>query len=578
MTWLAKANEWLEYEALDQDLKADLQESFKNPKVLEDAFYRECEFGTAGMRGELGPGTNRMNVYTVRKAAEGLAQYMETQGVEAKWRGVAIAYDCRHMSKEFALEMAKTLGRHEIKVYLFSELRPTPELSFAVRYLNAFAGIMITASHNPSIYNGLKIYGEDGGQLTPEAAECIIENMNNIENELYIEVADEKHLLREGLLTYIDEKIDNAYLVQLKKLQLNINMPHDVNIVYTPLHGTGGKSVVAGLKAFGFNQVTVVEEQMIADPEFSTVKSPNPEEHEAFEMAIEYGNKVNADVLLATDPDADRLGVAVKNNEGEYVVLTGNQLGALLVNYILSQKKEKNMLPENSVIIKSIVTSSLGEMIARHYGVETLNTLTGFKYIGEKIGEFEENGQYSFQLGYEESYGYLMSDFVRDKDGVQAALLTAEMVAYYKNKGQSLYETLIGLFEQFGYYKESVQSLTMKGKEGAEQINEIMTNFRLSSPTEIAGLKVLYLEDYQSGQRIDLSSKEVEEIQLPKSNVLKFYCENDVWFCLRPSGTEPKIKVYFAVKGKTEEESQALLEQLQASVMERVQNKIPVLV
>jgi len=578
MTWLEKANEWLQYDNLDIHVKRGLVEAFKDYKELEDAFYCNCEFGTAGMRGELGPGTNRMNIYTVRKAAKGLSLYMESQGAEAKRRGVVIAYDCRHMSKEFALEMAKTLGQHRIKVYLFSELRPTPELSFAVRYLNSFAGIMITASHNPSIYNGLKIYGEDGCQLTPEAAQCIVENMDTIENELYIEVANENDLLQDGLLTYIDEEIDSAYLVQLKKLQLNINMPHDVKIVYSPLHGTGGKSVVAGLKAFGFNHVTVVKEQMIPDPEFSTVKSPNPEEHEAFTMAIEYGKQVDADVLLATDPDADRLGVAVKNSLGEYVVLTGNQLGALLVNYILSQKLEKNILPENGVIIKSIVTSSLGEMIASHYGVPTLNTLTGFKYIGEKIGQFEENNQYSFLMGYEESYGYLMSDFVRDKDGVQAALITAEMVAYYKNKGQCLYETMKILLEQFGYYKEAIQSLTMKGKEGAAQINDIMSEFRSSSPNEIAGLKVLYLEDYHSSQRIDLSRKHVEDIHLPKSNVLKFYCENDAWFCLRPSGTEPKIKIYFGVKGQTEEESQTILEQLQEEVMKRVNQQTPVLV
>ncbi|MDF2054914.1 phospho-sugar mutase [Priestia megaterium] len=578
MTWKDKVDNWISYESLDQELREILIETLYDNRSLEDSFYKNLDFGTGGMRGEIGPGTNRMNIYTVRKAAEGLSHYIVEHGEDAQKRGIVIAYDCRHKSQEFALEVAKTIGKHNIKVYLFDELRPTPELSFAVRYLNAFVGVVLTASHNPAEYNGLKVYGEDGGQIPPLAANKITHYIESIKNELTVGIANEKELQDSGLLTYVGKEIDDAYMERLKKIQLNhelINkVGNDLKIIFTPLHGTGNKLICEGLRTFGFKNVTLVKEQMIPDPNFSTVKSPNPEEHAAFKMAIQYGKETNADLLIATDPDADRLGVAVKDLNNQYVILSGNQMGALMLHYLLTQKKAQGTLPINSAIIKTIVTSEMGRCIANDFGVTTIDTLTGFKFIGEKIKEFKETEEYVFQFGYEESYGYLINDFVRDKDAVQSAVFTAEVAAYYKVQGKTLYDGLLELFNKYGFYKESLQSLTLKGKEGVSQISYILNTFRDNPPEELAGIKVTHIEDYQSNKRIDLNTGEETTITLPKSSVLRFCLANDSWFAIRPSGTEPKIKFYFAVKNSSLKGSEELLSELKQHVMKIVKDVI----
>lgn len=576
MGWKDTYEKWLSFDRLDPELKELLEVYSDNEAILEDCFYKNLEFGTGGMRGEIGPGTNRMNRYTIRKASEGLAQYIANQGEVAKQRGVVIAYDSRHKSPQFAMEAALTIARHGIQTYVFEELRPTPELSFAVRYLNAFAGIVVTASHNPSQYNGYKVYNEDGGQLPPAQANKVIDYVNQIDNELTIEAGNEEKLKASGLVTMIGAKIDQAYQDNLKTISVNPDlikeMAPNLNIVFTPLHGTAYHPVTDGMKNWGFTNVTVVKEQAEPDPNFSTVKLPNPEEHEAFTLAIEYGKKMDADVLLATDPDADRVGVAVKNTEGDYIVLTGNQTGALLLHYLLSEKKKKGVLPDNGVVVKTIVTSEIGRTIASDFGIETMDTLTGFKFIGEKIHEFEQSGVHQFLFGYEESYGYLIGDFVRDKDAVQACLFVAEVAAYYKSQGKTLYEALMDLFNTYGYYIESLESLTLKGKEGSEQIAEVLNYFRKNPLRDIAGQAVTTVEDYEQSLRTELMSGETETITLPKSNVLKYKTENGSWFCLRPSGTEPKIKFYFGVTGLTLESAQQLNHQLKTDFMNKIQS------
>ncbi|MCJ8223295.1 phospho-sugar mutase [Bacillus paralicheniformis] len=572
MSWRTSYERWKNKENLDSELKSLLLEAEGNEKELEDCFYKKLEFGTAGMRGEIGPGPNRMNVYTVRKASAGLAAYIGANGKEAKKRGVVIAYDSRHKSPEFAMEAAKTLAENGVQTYVFDELRPTPELSFAVRELNAFAGIVITASHNPPEYNGYKVYGEDGAQLPPADADKLIGYVNAIENELEIEAGDEAALTEKGLIQIIGEEIDQAYLDKLTSISVNPDLAKEteVKVIFTPLHGTANKSVRRGLKALGYEHVTVVPEQELPDPDFSTVSSPNPEEHAAFEYAIRLGEEKGADILIGTDPDADRLGVAVKDQEGRYAVLTGNQTGALLLHYLLSQKQQKGTLPDNGVVLKTIVTSEMGRDIAASFGLDTIDTLTGFKFIGEKIKQFEASGEYAFQFGYEESYGYLIGDFARDKDAVQAALLAVEVCAFYKKQGKSLYDGLIELYQTFGFYREGLKSLTLKGKEGAEQIAAILSTFREQPPLSIAGKDVVSAEDYLTGKRTLLKENKTETIDLPTSNVLKYFLEDGSWFCLRPSGTEPKVKFYFAVKGPTNEDSEALLHQLTDEVMKKI--------
>lgn len=575
MSWRKKADRWMQFEHLDSVVKEQLNKIASDEKSLEEAFYKDLEFGTGGMRGEIGAGTNRMNLYTVRKASAGLAAFINSNGIEAEKRGVVIAYDSRHFSPEFAMEAAKTLASRGIQTYVFESLRPTPELSFAVRYLQAFSGIVVTASHNPPEYNGYKVYGPDGGQMPPEAADIIIEKVNEIEDELLIQVESEEVLKEKGLIKIIGPEVDQAYIEKLMTISENPALADevDIKVVYTPLHGTGNVPVRNGLKALKYQHVTVVKEQELPDPEFTTVKSPNPEEHAAFALAIKEGESINADLLIATDPDADRLGLAVKNNKGEYVVLTGNQTGAILLHYILSQKQAKGTLPKNGIMIKTIVTSELGRKIAESFGVSTLDVLTGFKFIGEKIMEYETTGEFKFLFGYEESYGYLIGDFVRDKDAVQAALLGTEVTAFYKKQGMSLYDALMSIFKEYGYFLEGLRSLTLKGKDGAELIQKTLDSFRENPLKEIGSLKVTAAEDYLTSIRLNSDGTKTA-IQLPKSNVLKYYLEDGTWVCLRPSGTEPKVKFYFSVNSGSLEESKEKLARIEQQFMDMVNEKI----
>ncbi|MGG1167420.1 phospho-sugar mutase [Bacillus mycoides] len=574
MNWKQEFSRWLSYAELDAELKEQLENMKQDEKKIEDSFYKNLEFGTGGMRGELGAGTNRLNVYTVRKATKGLARFIEKLGEDAKKRGVVVAYDSRHKSPEFAMEVAATLGAHGITTYVFESLRPTPVLSFAVRHLHTVSGIVLTASHNPPEYNGYKVYGEDGGQLPPKEADELISYVNAVENELTVEVADVEQLKADGLLHIIGQEVDDAYAAELNNVIINKEMVKevgkDLKIVFTPLHGTSNISVRRGLEEVGFADVTVVKEQELPDPNFSTVKSPNPEEHAAFEYAIRDGEKVGADVLIATDPDADRLGVAVRNHDGEFQVLTGNQTGALMLDYLLSQKKENGTLPENGVVLKTIVTSEIGRTIAKAYGLDTVDTLTGFKFIGEKIRQYEESGQYEFQFGYEESYGYLIRPFCRDKDAVQSVLFACEVAAYYKSQGKTLYDGLLEVFKKYGFFREDLVSLTLKGKDGAEQIQKMMATFRGNPPKEVAGLTVVAVEDYKESIITTLQDGNKEEIHLPKSNVLKYQLADGSWFCLRPSGTEPKIKFYFGVQDDSLQNSEQKLLTIKEDIMNRL--------
>lgn len=547
-------------EELPIDLKNELIQIEGDASAIEDRFYQFLSFGTGGMRGVLGAGTNRMNIYIIRWAAEGLASYIDSQGEEAKKSGVVIAYDTRQFSYEFALETARVLGAHGVSFYIYKEPRPTPQLSFTVRELNAFAGVVITASHNPKQYNGFKVYGEDGAQLVPSAVKAIVAYMEKIENLFAIEVADVEQLEKQGLLRWILEEVDEKYLANLLTLRERNDLDYGLNLVYTPLHGTGFVPVTKGLQAFGFMNVHVVEEQAVPDGSFPTVPYPNPEEPAAFQLAMKLGQKVGADLLLATDPDADRLGVAVWNGE-KYELLTGNQLGALLLHYLLETKKEQGALPENGAMVKTIVTSEMGAAIARKYGVETINTLTGFKYIAEKIAEFEKTGEHTFVFGYEESYGYLIQPFARDKDAVQVAVKVAEMAAHYATKEKTLLNVLEDLYKEFGYYREALVSKVFEGKDGQEKMREILDGLRANVPTEIAGVPVVRVEDYLHGMAYVKDGLR-EALTLPKENVLKFVLEEESWVTIRPSGTEPKCKFYFGVVKENQEEAEKWLEQL----------------
>ncbi|GIP35577.1 phospho-sugar mutase [Paenibacillus sp. J2TS4] len=552
--------QWLQDPNIDNGTKEELKAIEGQEKELEDRFYKDLEFGTGGLRGVIGAGTNRMNVYTVGKATQGLAQYLlENNSANPS---VAIAYDSRNQSPEFALESALVLAGNGIKAYLFDSLRTTPELSFAVRHLQASAGIVITASHNPPEYNGYKVYGQDGGQIVAEQADRIIAQIQTLEfaniRKLTREEAEAK-----GLLQWIGQAVDDDYVKAVIQVSPRPEIAKQegaaLNVVYTPLHGSGNITVRRVLQESGFSNVHVVAEQEKPDGQFSTVKSPNPEEREAFTLAIELGKKVNADVIIGTDPDCDRMGAVVKNSEGQYEVLTGNQSGAIMVHYLLSSLQEKNAIPSNGVIIKTIVTSEMGAEIARSYGVEVLNTLTGFKYIGEKMSEFEQSGEHQFLFGYEESYGYLAGTYARDKDAVVASMLICEAAAYYKSRGQTLYGVLQELYQQFGFYREVLESRTLKGKDGLAKIRQIMEEWRQNPPSDVCGKKVKTMLDYTQGIN-----------GLPKENVLKYRLDDDSWFCLRPSGTEPKIKVYFAVKGKTLQQSEEQMEELRRAVMSRI--------
>ncbi|MGE7128821.1 phospho-sugar mutase [Lysinibacillus xylanilyticus] len=546
-------------------LKEELLAIVNDASQIEDRFYQYLQFGTAGMRGVLGAGTNRMNIYTIRRAAYGLAQYITEHGETAKQRGVVIAYDTRHFSKDFAIETAQVLGALGVKVFVFSEARPTPELSFAVRYLNAFAGVVITASHNPKQYNGFKVYGEDGAQLTPSAIQTIIEKLDDIQNIFDISITPWHTLEQHQTVEWILHTIDQAYQDKLHSLKQRTNIDFNIPIVYSPLHGAGLVPVQQGLQAFGFTNIHIVEQQAVLDGDFPTVPYPNPEEAAAFTYAIEKGKEIGAQILLATDPDADRLGVAVKT-EHSYQLLTGNQLGALILQYLLEAKKEKNELPENGVMLKTIVTSELGAVIAKQYGVETVNTLTGFKYIAEKIAEYDESKEKAYLFGYEESYGYLVQSFVRDKDAVQVALVVAEMAAYYATKQQTLLDVLDSLFNKYGYYQEALQSQTFEGISGQKEMLALLQNLRENRIFDIAGQKVMLIEDYLTQQAFHQDGS-ISSIKLPKENVLKFILEDQSWIAIRPSGTEPKCKFYFGTVASTREQAQQKLQQLQVAFM-----------
>ncbi|GAF22300.1 LOW QUALITY PROTEIN: phosphomannomutase [Bacillus sp. JCM 19047] len=568
MNYQKLAKKWNDYSALEPDVREELTELLQDEKALEDAFIQHHL--AQEMRGLIGPGPNRMNTYTVRKAARGLASFIAKRGEGAKARGVVIAFDSRHKSAKFAHEAALTLGAQGIKAYVFHDLRPTPELSFAVRHLQAEAGIVITASHNPPEYNGFKVYGSDGGQFPPALADELVDCVNEIEDELGIAVGDENQLKATQLYEIISADIDDAYNEELKSILLQKDLIKEagdqLKIVFTPLHGTANIPVRRVLEDVGFSQVNVVKEQELPDPNFSTVSSPNPEEHAAFKEAIRYGDAEGADILLATDPDADRVGLAVKNDADDYVVLTGNQTGALMLDYLISIKDAGGTLPDNGIVLKTIVTSEIGRAIAERYQLTSLDTLTGFKFIGEKIGEYERTGDYQFLFGYEESYGYLIGDFVRDKDAVQACLFAAEL-AFITNKKGTVYEALQQVFEKYGFYREGLESLTLKGKEGVEKIAAIMTSLRENPPESMAGLSINKIEDYETGLSISPESQKTTPIDLPSSNVLKYFLEQDAWFCVRPSGTEPKVKFYFGVKGESLEDSEQKLQQLKDAVM-----------
>ena len=559
MSWEQVYQQWLNEENIPENLKNELKDLNTDPEKCEDAFYAPLEFGTAGMRGILGAGINRMNIFTVRQATEGLARFMDTQDPETKRRGVAIAYDSRHMSPEFAMEAAKTLAKHDIPSFVFESLRPTPELSFAVRYFKAFAGIMITASHNPAAYNGYKVYGEDGGQMPPADADALTKYVRSIENPLKIDVLSDEEVAHSGLINIVGEEVDNAYLKEIKTVTINqelINeMGKELKLVYTPLHGTGK---MLGEKAL---------KQAVADPDFTTVKSPNPEEHSAFEYAIRLGEKEGADLLIATDPDADRLGAAVRMPNGDYQVLTGNQLGSIMIHYILEAHQQAGTLPQNAAVLKSIVSSELATAIAEKYNTKMFNVLTGFKFIAEKIQQYEEDHSQTFMFGFEESYGYLVKPFVRDKDAIQALVLLAEVAAFYKKQGKTLYDGLQDIFEEFGYFEEKTISVTMSGIEGSGKIKALMAKCREQAPTEFAGIQVAQTEDFKELTRT-FADGQTEQLQTPPSDVLKYHLEDGSWIAIRPSGTEPKIKFYLATKATSSSEASEKIAAFEAVVNE----------
>ncbi len=523
-------------------------------KETEGMSNQYLTFGTGGMRGLLGSGNNRINIHTIRRAAVGIALYIRNSGENAMKRGVVIAFDTRQYSQEFARETAKVIGNFGIRVYLFKENRPTPELSFSVRYLGAFAGVVITASHNPPQYNGIKVFGEDGGQLTSTATTAISDYMDDIKDLLSIQYADENELINSKGLTYILEEVDEAYQKYLLTLREDPGViekyGNNLSIVYTALHGTGLIPVKKGLQNFGFSNISIVQKQSVQDPNFSTVLTPNPEEPSTFSMAIQLGKQRHADILMATDPDGDRLGVAVQKNSDEYKILTGNQLGVLLLHYILLQKEKKGVLPKNGVLLKTIVTSEFGRAVAMKFGIKTIDTLTGFKYIAEKIEEIKKSNEHVFLFGYEESLGYLIGDYIRDKDGVQAALLTAEMATFYKSQGKSLYEVLHELYDEFGHYREALKTISLIDREGQNILNRIMS-IRDNLPNSIAGLSILAFEDYQN-RSIYKRDGSIECLSLPRANVVKIVLEEGSWIGIRPSGTEPKCKFYFGVRKATE--------------------------
>ncbi len=570
MSYKETYNYWLNNPYFDDETKKELIAISGNEKEIEDRFYKVLEFGTGGMRGLIGAGTNRINKYIIRKAAQGLANTIAKQPGE-KEKGIVIAYDSRRFSREFALESALVFAANGIKAYLFDSLRPTPELSFAVRFLGCAAGVVITASHNPKEYNGFKAYGSDGGQLPPSESDKVIQEVNAISDIASIPFMEEKEAKEKGLLELIGQKIDDAYMEALKKVSVNHEICREIGktakLVYTPLHGSGSVPVLRILDEIGFEQVTVVKEQKDPDPEFSTVKYPNPEDRSAFELAMDIAAREDVDLIIGTDPDADRAGVVIRNEKGEYVILTGNQIGCLLLEYILSQKQKLNDLPGNAFAATTIVSSDLAERICRHYGVELVKVLTGFKFIGEQIRLLDDSGKKKFMFGFEESYGYLAGTHARDKDAVVASMLIAEVYAWYKSRGMTLYDGLVELFNKYGYYKEDIDTFTLTGKEGAEKIQEALETLREKMPHSFGKSRVAAIRDYLIGIRRDLEAGDTEPLNLPKSNVLYFEMKSGSWFCIRPSGTEPKIKIYYGVSGNTDDSAREELHGLKQDVL-----------
>lgn len=570
MSWEENYQTWKDNPKLAADLKAELDQLADNQEALEDAFYEPLSFGTAGMRGVLGVGINRMNIYTVRQATEGLATFMDTLDDETKQRGVAISYDSRHHSQEFAFDAARVLGAHGIPTFVFESLRPTPELSFTVRHLHTYAGIMITASHNPKQYNGYKIYGEDGAQMPPKESDMITKYIRQVKDIFGVKVADKDALIEDGTLKIIGDEVDKAYLEEVNQVTINHELVAEegktMKLIFTPLHGTGAMLGEKALKQAGFENFTMVPQQAEPDPEFSTVKKPNPEDPAAFDLAIELGKKEGADLLIGVDPDADRLGAAVRQPDGEYKLLTGNQIAAILLNYILTARKDAGTLPANAVAVKSIVSSEFATKVAANFNVKMINVLTGFKFIAEQIKNFEADGSHTFMFGFEESYGYLIRPFVRDKDAIQSLVMLAEVAAFYKKQGMNLYDGLQELFKKYGYFAEKTIALTFDGVEGAKEIEDLMTKFREESPKEFAGYKVVALEDFEKSTKTNADGT-VEEIKIPKSNVLKYLLEDGTWIAVRPSGTEPKIKFYIGTQADSQDEAFAKRQQFEDTVM-----------
>ncbi|MEX2805420.1 phospho-sugar mutase [Streptococcus sp. H31] len=566
MTYTENYQNWLDFAELPDYLRDEL--GTMDEKTKEDAFYTNLEFGTAGMRGYIGAGTNRINIYVVRQATEGLAKLFETKGDEVKKRGVAIAYDSRHFSPEFAFESAQVLAKHGIKAYVFESLRPTPELSFAVRHLGAFAGIMITASHNPAPFNGYKVYGEDGGQMPPQDADALTDFIRAIDNPFAVQLADLEEAKASGLIEVIGEAVDAEYLKEVREVNINQQLideyGKDMKIVYTPLHGTGEMLARRALAQAGFASVQVVEEQAVPDSDFATVKSPNPENQEAFALAEKLGRQADADVLVATDPDADRLGVEIRQADGSYKNLSGNQIGAIIAKYILEAHKTAGTLPENAALAKSIVSTELVTKIAESYGATMFNVLTGFKFIAEKIQEFEEQQNYTYMFGFEESFGYLIKPFVRDKDAIQAVLLVAEIAAYYRSRGLTLADGIEEIYKEYGYFAEKTISVTLSGVDGAAEIKKIMDKFRDSAPAQFNATAIVKTEDFQA--QTSTTEAGVETLTTPPSNVLKYTLADDSWIAVRPSGTEPKIKFYIATVGDSLADAEAKIAAIESEI------------
>ena len=563
---------WCEDEYFDESTKKELRGISGDEKEIEDRFYRELEFGTGGLRGVIGAGTNRMNIYTVRKATQGLANYIIKE--KKQNQGAAIAYDSRRMSQEFAEETALCLAANGIKAFIFPSLRPTPMLSFALRELGCAAGVVVTASHNPPEYNGYKVYWEDGAQITFPRDKEIIREVNAIAGYSEVKTMDRKEAEEKGLYQVIGSEIDDRYIEALKKLVLHPEaleeQAKNLRIVYTPLHGTGNIPVRRILKELGFEQVYVVKEQELPDGDFPTVSYPNPEDQKAFALALELARKVDADLVLATDPDADRLGIYAKKETGEYQSFTGNMSGALIMEYLLSQRKALGTLPENGAAVTTIVSGKMAGEIAREYGVTLIETLTGFKYIGEQIKFFEQNGDYEFLFGYEESYGCLEGTHARDKDAVVAVMALCEAAAHYASEGLSLCEQMESLYRKYGYYKEGLFTETFKGMEGRQAIARLMESYRKQAPEKIGPFTVISMSDYQTGKKINPAFGTEEKLTLPQSNVLYFELEDQAWFCIRPSGTEPKIKYYAGVKGSSEADADAKLNMLSSAIMKKI--------